>query len=374
MENMENMGSSPSGIPPQAEMKKPMRFKPNKNSILLAVAVLAILVTGALLVTGAKGGSSVLSFLNVGGMSTDQVAKKSIDYLNSSVLQQGQTAQLVSATEESGVVHLKISIGGTNYDSYATKDGKLLFPEAFTVGAPSGSANSSNQNAQQVTPDTVAKVDNTMLEAYVVSSCPYGLQMQRAIAEAIKTAPDLAQHITVRYIGAVSGNTITAMHGPEEAQENLRQICIRDEQPAKYWNYVSCYMKNATGTAANGMPYGDSATCQTAAGIDKAKLNACVADPARGLADAQADFDLQNKYKVQGSPTLVLNGSTITEDGFGGRSANAIGKIICSSSTTAPSFCQNSQLSTDQAATSFSVVYAGSGATGTTANCAPSTN
>jgi hypothetical protein len=37
-----------------------------------------------------------------------------------------------------------------------------------------------------------------------------------------------------RYIGTVSGTTITAMHGEAEAKENLRQICIREEQSTKY--------------------------------------------------------------------------------------------------------------------------------------------
>ena len=77
------------------------------------------------------------------------------------------------------------------------------------------------------------------------------------------------------------------MHGPEEAQENLRQICIREEQPAKYWNYISCYMKKTTATAASGMPLGDSTGCQASTGVDTAKLNACVSDPSRGLAYAK---------------------------------------------------------------------------------------
>jgi len=38
-------------------------------------------------------------------------------------------------------------------------------------------------------------------------------------------------------------NTIKSMHGAAEAQENLRQICIREEQSGKYWDYVRCYIE-----------------------------------------------------------------------------------------------------------------------------------
>lgn len=331
---------------------------------------MAVLVTGVLIWAKPNAGS-VLSLLNM-GVGVDQIAKDSVDYLNKNVLQQGQTAELVSATKESGVVKMKIKIGGNTYDSYATLDGKLLFPEAFTI-SPTATAQTNTPPAQTavVTSDTVTKVEKTMLDAYVVSSCPFGLQMQRALYNAVKTVPSLANYVKVRYIGSISGDKTIAMHGEEEAREDERQICIREEQQDKYWSYVGCYMQKTAGTSAGGMPYGDTKTCQAAAGIDVAKLNSCMTDPNRMLKYAKEDFDLNTKYSVTGSPTLVLNGSVIDETSFGGRSANGIGKIICSSSTTPPSFCQDAQLSTDQAATSFSLTYAGAGATGATANCAP---
>ncbi len=342
--------------------------------------MLAVIITGALLLANSNSAlGKKLSFLKLNlGFSKDAVAKKAVDYLNTSVLQKGQTAELVSVSEESGLVKMKIKIGTQSYDSYVTKDGKLLFPEAFTLDkAVDQKTTQNSQNTAQVTPATVAKVAKSSLEAYVVSSCPFGIQMQRAIAEAVKSAPELAKSITVKYIGTVApdGKTITAMHGIEEAQENLRQICIRDEQQSKYWNYVSCYIKKATGKAANGMPYGDSTTCQATAGIDTAKLNACVADPARGVAYAKADFALDAKYNVQGSPTLVLNGAVISEDPFGGRSADSMRNIICSSSSSPADFCKT-KLNTTPATPSFSLTYAS--ATGATAAantaCAPATN
>ena len=101
--------------------------------------------------------------------------------------------------------------------------------------------------------------------------------------------PQARDYLMVRYIGSVSNNTITSMHGDEEAQENLRQICIREEQPDRYWDYVSCYMIE-----------GKSIECLKSSSVDESKLNACMNDSSRGLAYAQKDFDLADKFNIYG--------------------------------------------------------------------------
>ena len=109
-------------------------MKPTKNQLFIGVAILAVILTGVVFFTSSRFNFSNGLLLKIGGnMSADEIAKKSIDYLNKSILQEGQTAELVSSSEESGVVKIKIKIGGNTYDSYATKDGKLLFPEAFNL-------------------------------------------------------------------------------------------------------------------------------------------------------------------------------------------------------------------------------------------------
>ena len=121
-------------------------MKPTKNQLFIGVAILAVILTGVVFFTSSRFNFSNGLPLKFGGnMSADAIAKKSIDYLNKSILQEGQTAELVSSSEESGVVKIKIKIGGNTYDSYATKDGKLLFPEAFNLEAnPQDTAIQSN--------------------------------------------------------------------------------------------------------------------------------------------------------------------------------------------------------------------------------------
>lgn len=340
----------------------------NRNALLIGAAVVGVIITGVLIFASSSSNFS-LSNLTLGfGTSNEQIAKKAVDYINSNGLS-SETVSLVSASEESGLIKIKIKIGDKEFDSYVSKDGKFLFPQLPIDMSAKKASDSQNQNANgqsgptKQTCDSLKKTDKPQLEAFVVARCPFGLQMQRVLADVVKNAPALDSNIIVRYMGSISNGKVTAMHGDAEAQENLRQICIRDEQHSKYWAYVSCQMKS-----------GDTAGCEKSTGVDSSKLNACISDNNRGLAYAKKDFDLSDKYGVQGSPTLLLDGVSVSESDFGGRSTEALKSIICCASTSQPGIC-STKLNTAEAAASFSDTYAGSGGSGNSgnngANCAP---
>jgi len=335
----------------------------DRNVLFVGIATIAVVVVGILIITDGNSGQFLDKIKNFGGISKESLAKKGVDYINSSILS-GQSATLVGSSEESGLVKIKINIGGKEFDSYITKDGKLLFPEAINIeGVTNPNPPSDNQpsSATPGKPTTIVKADKAELDAYVVSQCPFGLQMQRVLSDVIKSAPSLAQSVKVRYIGSVANNSIMSMHGDAEAQENLKQICIREEQPNKYWGYVSCYIQA-----------GDTAGCLSSTGVDKTKLSACTSDKNRGLSYAQKDFDLNTKFSIQGSPTVVLNGQVVSEFDFGGRTSEALKSLICAGLKNEPSDCVKT-LNTTSAATSFSVAYAGSNNTAVPANtnCGP---
>ena len=182
---------------------------------------------------------------------------------------------------------------------------------------------------QQLPSAEIVKSDKPILEAYIVSNCPFGLQMQRVLADVIKNAPLARENIKVRYMGTVSNGKITSMHGDKEAQENLKQICIRDEQNNKYWDYVSCYMKK-----------GDTQGCLDSTGINITKLDSCVSDSKKGLAYAEQDFVLNRKYSIKGSPTLIMGGAKVSEFNFGGRTSEALKTVICSGFIKSQDFVQ----------------------------------
>lgn len=233
-----------------------------------------------------------------------------------------------------------------------TKDGLALVgsqPMMLDEPIPEQPA---QQQAQTFSYKDVQPQPSAGLEAFIVSGCPYGLQMQRILAP---IATGLGANIKVRYIGSIENGTITSMHGDAEAQENLRQICIREEQADKYWPYVSEYMKK-----------GNTESALTIAGIDKAKLNTCMTDASKGLKYAQADFDLANSRGVSGSPTLFLNGSQVSEYEFGAdnnatgseRSAENVKNLLCYGFTAKPAAC-STVLAKEPASSNFSEQYSG---------------
>lgn len=71
------------------------------------------------------------SFLDSDNFLTQQQAgEKAIEFINQAV-QEDVTASLISAAETSGVYKIHLQIADQEYDSYMTKDGKLLFSSAF---------------------------------------------------------------------------------------------------------------------------------------------------------------------------------------------------------------------------------------------------
>lgn len=104
-----------------------------KDSVLVAVALLVIVVTAVLIF----GGNSV---------PFGRVTQNATDYLNKNVLQNGQTAKLLESSKESGLIKMKMEIGGQNYDMYATKDGKLLFLQGILLNPESAKETTKNQD------------------------------------------------------------------------------------------------------------------------------------------------------------------------------------------------------------------------------------
>jgi hypothetical protein len=200
--------------------------------------------------------------------------------------------------------------------------------------------------------ENMEKVDKPELEAFVVSYCPFGLQMQRMLVPVNDLIGDIAD-IKVRYMGSIVDGKVTAMHGDREAQENLKQICIREEQSEKFWDYLSCFMKAD----------GRSEACSEEVGIDTDILEECMTGD-KGLEYAQEDFTLQAQYGVTGSPSLFLNGQKVSEFDFGGRTAEAVKSMVCCSVSGDPEECET-ELSTEQANTAFAEQYSSGSSTGT---------
>lgn len=322
--------------------------KPNRFVIGASVVILLILVVVAFM----KRTNNQMTTMRT--TTIPSVVKK---------VDPGVTVKSVNKLKEvSGMYQfeLELDVQGQmqKFTSYITKDGKIFFTGGILVSDLDKKPEVQGAQTSKATCDTLKKSDTPAVTAFVVSQCPYGLQMQRVMKMAIQEQQELGKFLTVRYIGAVENGKITSMHGDKEAQENLRQICIREEQKERYWPYVSCYMKE-----------GKAEECAGQSGVNAAQLTACVSDASKGLAYAQKDFEMANTYKIESSPTLMVNDQVVSEFDFGGRTSNALKDVLCCSSSNKPGFCSKELTKTDAAVAFSQTDESGDVSGAASANC-----
>ena len=314
-------------------------------NIVIPIIVLVCSILIGVIISQQSFFTENLSFLNKDIFSSGEAEQIVLNYINENILKDSDLT--ASLTEEpvvkNGVYELKLKIGDSEFSSYLTRDGGLLFPEAIVLEEENLSPEESPQKS--IGCEDVQKEQKPVLEAFVVAYCPYGTQMQRILVEIIKNIPELSENIRIKYMGQIQDGKIVAMHGEKEAQENLTQICLREEENSKYFSYLSCFLKK-----------GDNPGCLKEAEVDQEKLEGCKNDESRGLTYAQRDFDSQNKYQVSGSPTLILNGQNISEFDFGGRTAEAVKTLLCCGFEGNFAYCDKT-LTEEQSATGFSETY-----------------
>ena len=75
-----------------------------------------------------------INVTNTANMTATIAGIRAVAYLNKYFQQSGgYKTTLVSSVIEGGVYHLTLIIGNKTYDSYATVDGRLLFPSALDM-------------------------------------------------------------------------------------------------------------------------------------------------------------------------------------------------------------------------------------------------
>jgi len=104
----------------------------SKNLIPIAIIIAGLLIAGAFVYVN----QGKVSEKAPEGLSPQQAAEKAINYINQNLLQGGATASLINVVEENGIYKFRLKIGQNEYDSYVTKNGKLLFIQGIDLEKP----------------------------------------------------------------------------------------------------------------------------------------------------------------------------------------------------------------------------------------------
>ncbi|MEI8361001.1 MAG: hypothetical protein WCG01_02650 [bacterium] len=324
------------------------------KKLILAGVVLSFVLTGCTLGEFKKVGSTNKK------LTATEIKVKAESFINGTLMQPGTTATVGEPVLENGLYKINVSFkDGKAVDAYMTVDGKTFFPQSLSVEETEKQANAKKDTTAGATdtqaPSTVTKKSNKpVVEAFVMSYCPYGTQIEKGLIPVVKALGNKID-FKIKFVSY-------AMHGEKEVKENLLQYCIQKEQTAKYNNYLACFLKDSK-----------SADCMKSTGIDEAKLKVCT-DASDKKFDITKNFEDKStyqgqfppfntdkadneKYGVQGSPTLVINGSQADA----GRDSASLLKAICGAFNKAPKEC-STKLSSESPAPGFGEGTAAAGA------------
>ncbi len=192
----------------------------------------------------------------------------------------------------------------------------------------------------------IIKQDTPEVEVFIMTYCPFGLQMQKAVLPVQELLGEKAD-ISMKFVDYT-------MQGEKEIRENTLQYCIQEESEEQYWAYLECFLESENSKEClqeNNIQEEISSSC-TESVLDQYNL----LEETEGYPPYPVHSDLNQKYGVRGSPTLVINGATVQAS----RSPEEIKKAICEGFTEKPLECEE-KLSEDVASAGFG--FDGTGST-----------
>jgi thiol-disulfide isomerase/thioredoxin len=183
--------------------------------------------------------------------------------------------------------------------------------------------------------------DKAVIEMYVMSQCPYGIQVVDAIIP-VKEKLGNALDLRIDYIfypremyqgqeTIYCMDELCAMHGIDEIKGNIVQLCAMKYNPESYLKMIACQNQQITAIPGNWE------SCAQTTGLNVAKIKSCY-EGSEGMELARQSGSRAEFADAQGSPTIFLNGNPY----MGGRTEVDFLRAICSYlGSDAPLVCKD---------------------------------
>jgi len=272
------------------------------------------------------------------------------------------SSKIKSVTEDGNYFKITYEFRGVENDSYLTKDGEMFFPSLIYTNKEKQEELEKLQEkrqeeaqkrlleeqekAKQDELSSIPVLPTPKVELFVMSHCPYGTQMEKGILPVLDLLKEKID-FELKFVDY-------AMHEKKEIDEQIRQYCIQKNEKEKLVSYLYCFLEDE-----------NSERCVEKVGINKSSLAYCIkeTDETYNISKLYEDksswkgsfpqfpiYSEENKtYKVQGSPTFVINGKKIENQG---RDPNSLLQTICNGFDSKPEEC-NQTLSTSTPSPGF---------------------
>jgi len=279
------------------------------------------------------------------GINQTKASEELVVYLNNQV---GGGVILKDIEDLGSLYEVTVTYRGQDIPVYMTKDGKYMVQAAQEISATGAAISDYPEEAEEA-----PKSDKPIVNAFVFTYCPYGLQFQKALLPVYELLKNKAD-INLVQIGA--------MHGEFEQIEAYRQLCILDNYGKdKLWAYINLFQTNTSvGSCSSNMECSKPLVedIMNKVGIDVSKINSCMETDAEALYNA--DVQKSSSLGVSGSPTFMINGVEVSVS----RTPEAIKTAICDAFNEAPEECSETLSSS-----AMSAGFGGEAGTSTTASC-----
>jgi glutaredoxin len=298
-----------------------------KNMQTIVVIIAAVVIVG-----GAFAYKMYQKKYDIGPVAAKEAVQKYVDEAAPATVK----VEIKDAVKEGDLYKVNLDINGQEVSFYVTRDGKRLFQGVIELDTQKNDEkNKPQQQAAVEKSESEKKLDIPEVDLFIMSFCPYGTQIEKGILPVVDLLGSKIK-FNLKFVDY-------AMHGDKEITENLRQYCIQKTQPTKLSAYLKCFLKKGEGTAD---------ACLKTAGVNSTQVGTCfsetdkrlsikvnAADKSKWSNGTYPPFDVNkedvNKYGVQGSPTLVINGTNVSV----GRDSASILKAVCSGFTNQPKEC-----------------------------------
>jgi glutaredoxin len=329
-----------------------------QNKLFITIGVLAVLLVASVIWAFTASTGSTAQAIDI-----EEARAQAETFINENLMVGGQTVNVNSIVEENGLYKMAIDIGqGEVVTSYLNLDASTFFPQGLDMtgseadNTASNNADSANNNSEPVVPTNIVKSERPNVELFIMSHCPFGTQIEKGILPVANLLEDKID-FEIKFVDY-------AMHGEKELNEQMNQYCIMQEEPDKFNNYLSCFLAEGNGDS-----------CLTELDINTSAMNSCVDnvnEEYKIIENFENNVNYQGSYPefaihkaeneeygVDGSPTLVINGSKVSS---GRDSATLLATVCAAFEGEAPSEC-DTELSNSAPSSGFGYNTAGSNAT-----------
>ena len=160
-------------------------------------------------------------------------------------------------------------------------------------------------NLEELLASRVSRMRKPIVELFVMSYCPYGVQTEEQLIPIVKkfsSKIDFKLQFIAEEKEAPSTQDITpfvSLHGYPEVAENIRQLLIAQEYPDQYLDYILCRGKKLDKSWED---------CAQKLGIDVRKIQALFDTPEVSEQLFRENIKRAAALGIKASPTILIDG------------------------------------------------------------------